>query len=100
MRWYEASLEPRIDAYLENHTDLTWVTTTMLTDRKPNPLVVIGAEDENETGRVDFRRRIEPLLGSAPCDVDLTIETQNPRELSGAVYDSKQPVDEDASTVP
>lgn len=80
--------------------DLTWVPTTMLTDRKPNPLVVIGAEDENETGWVDFRRRIEPLLGSAPCDIDLTIETETPKKLSGAVYDSKQPVEEDASNVP
>ncbi len=78
--------------YFEAHPDLTWVTTTIRTERKPDPLVLVGAKDENLAGWNDFKQVIEPELGSAPCAVNLSVEKQRFQHLSAADYDSYQAV--------
>lgn len=52
------------------------------------PLVVVEAKDEKDAGWSDFKRVIERELSSAPCKVDLTIETQALQDLSATVHDS------------
>ncbi len=46
MGWYEMILEPAMDTYFETNPDLTWVATTIQPERKPSPLVLVGAKDE------------------------------------------------------
>ena len=98
INWYENFLNPAMYEYFEAHTELDWVSTMLWTERKPNPLVVVGAQDEKDAGWSDFKQVIELKLSSAPCDVDLTIETQTIQDAS-AVHDSSQGDDDDASAV-
>ncbi len=88
-----------MDTYFETHPDLAWVSTTMRTEHKPSPLVLVGAKDEKSAGWSDFKQVIEPILASAPCAVTLRVENQTVQDASAADYDSNQAVDEDASAI-
>ena len=97
--WCDQILMPAMLKYFEKHPKLRRASVIMRTDLKPLPLVVVGAVDEKDPEWIDVKQEIKLALGSAPSDVDLLVETSRLRELSAAVYNSDQAVDEDASAI-
>lgn len=95
--WDEQFLDPTMTAYFETHKELNWVSFTLRIQHRPNPLIVVGAEDEKQAGWSDFQRVIERELRFAPCEVDLLIEPQVLQDLSAAVHNSNQAVQEEKS---